>query len=131
MIGVKPMRYFDKDYFLEKTKEAMVAYQDEAMRLIQEGKTKEAEFPKAARNIFICYRTTYSAHWYDRYDEEALQQFINYDMTVQTGHIAKTQEEMQAILDSDVSEGIKQVALAKHRGYMALLKIFEESFQEE
>lgn len=125
------MRYFDKDYFLEKTKEAMVAYQDEAMRLIQEGKTKEAEFPKAARNIFICYRTTYSAHWYDRYDEEALQQFINYDMTVQTGHIAKTQEEMQAILDSDVSEGIKQVALAKHRGYMALLKIFEESFQEE
>ena len=125
------MRYFDKDYFLEKTKEAMVACQDEAMRLIQEGKTKEAEFPKAARNIFICYRTTYSAHWYDRYDEEALQQFINYDMTVQTGHIAKTQEEMQAILDSDVSEGIKQVALAKHRGYMALLKIFEESFQEE
>ena len=131
MIGVKPMRYFDKDYFLEKTKEAMVGFQDEAMRLIQEGKTKEAEFPKAARNIFICYRTTYSAHWYDRYDEEALQQFINYDMTVQTGHIAKTQEEMQAILDSDVSDGIKQVALAKHRGYMALLKIFEESFKEE
>lgn len=124
------MRYFDKDYFLEKTKEAMVAFQDEAMRLIQEGKTKEAEFPKAARNIFICYRTTYSAHWYDRYDEEALQQFINYDMTVQTGHIAKTEAEMQAILDSDVSEGIKKTAMAKHRGYMELLKIFNESFKE-
>ncbi len=125
------MRYFDKDYFLEKTKEAMVGFQDEAMHLIKEGKTKEAEFPKAARNIFICYRTTYSAHWYDRYDEEALQQFINYDMTIQTGHIAKTEAEIQAILDSDVSDGIKQVALAKHRGYMALLKIFEESFKEE
>ncbi len=131
MTGGVRMRYFDKDYFLEQTKQAMVSFQNEAMRLMKEGKTKEAEFPKAARNIFICYRTTYSAHWYDRYDEEALQQFINYDMTVQTGHIAKTQEEMQAILDSDVSDGIKQVALAKHRGYMALLKIFEESFKEE
>ena len=125
------MRYFDKDYFLEKTKEAMVAFQDEAMRLIKEGKPKEAEFPKAARNIFICYRTTYSAHWYDRYDEEALQQFINYDMTVQTGHIAKTEEELQVILDSDASDGIKQMAVAKHRGYAALLKIFNESFKEE
>lgn len=125
------MRCFDKDYFLEKTKEAMVALQDEAMQLIKEGKAKEAEYPKAARNIFICYRTTYSAHWYDRYDEEALQQFINYDMTVQTGHIAKTEEEMQAILDSDASEGIKKTAMAKHRGYTALLKIFEESFKEE
>ncbi len=131
MTGGVRMRYFDKDYFLEKTKEAMVGFQDEAMRLIKEGKTREAEYPKAARNIFICYRTTYSAHWYDRYDEEALQQFINYDMTIQTGHIAKTQEEMQAILDSDASDGIKQVALAKHRGYMALLKIFNESFKEE
>lgn len=124
------MRYFDKDYFLEKTKEAMVGFQDEAMRLMKEGKTKEAEFPKAARNIFICYRTTYSAHWYDRYDEEALQQFINYDMTIQTGHIAKTEEEMQAILDSDVSEGIKKTAMAKHRGYMELLRIFNDSFRE-
>ena len=125
------MRYFDKDYFLEQTKEAMIALQDEAMQLIKEGKTKEAEYPKAARNIFICYRTTYSAHWYDRYDKEALQEFINYDMRIQTGHIAKTKEEMQAILDSDTSEGLKQMALAKHKGYMELLRIFNESFKEE
>lgn len=125
------MRYFDKDFFLEKTKEAMVGYQDEAMRLIKEGKTREAEYPKAARNIFICYRTTYSAHWYDRYDEEALQQFINYDMTVQTGAIAKTEAEMQKILDSDASEGLKKTALAKHEAYMKLLQIFNDSFMEE
>lgn len=124
------MRYFDKDAFLETTKQNMIALQDEAMRLIKEGKTQEAEFVKAERNIYICYRTTYSAHWYDRYDEEALQEFINYDMRVQTGHIAKTEEEIQAILDSDVSDGIKKTAMAKHRGYMGLLKCFNDSFKE-
>lgn len=125
------MRYFDKDAFLELTKQQMVSLQDEAMRLIREGKTKEAEYVKAERNIYICYRTTYSAHWYDRYDEEALQQFINYDMTIQTGRIAKTEQEMQEILDSDLPQGVKQTALAKHRGYMQLLEIFNSCFKEE
>lgn len=124
------MRYFDKDAFLELTKQRMVALQDEAMQLIKEGKTREAEYPKAARNIFICYRTTYSAHWYDRYDEEALQQFINYDMTIQTGHIAKTEEEMQEILNSCASEGVKKTAMAKHRAYTELLQIFNSCFKE-
>ena len=124
------MIVFDKDTFLEKTKEAMVALQEQAMQLIREGRIKEAEYPKAARNIFICYRTTYSAHWYDRTDIEALQEFINYDMTVQTGYIAKTQEEMQAILNSDANEGVKRMALAKHEGYMQLLSIFNACFKE-
>lgn len=124
------MIVFDKDTFLEKTKEAMVALQEQAMQLIREGRIKEADLLKAERNIYICYRTTYSAHWYDRNDLEALQEFINYDMRVQTGYIAKTEDEMQEILRSDANEGVKKTAMAKHRGYMGLLSIFNSCFKE-
>lgn len=125
------MRYFDKDAFLEQTKQKLISLQDAAMQCIRDGNMQQAEIFKAQRNIFICYRTTYSAHWYDRTDEEALRQFINYDMTVQTGHIAKTQAEMDAVMQSDLPENVKEIALAKHRGYMELLAVFNACLREE